>query len=152
VTAEKLMYERALEMSRTAAVNELTNTDLDGGEVSYRTAIYMLQAILEVDEEVSQRSGVKKDPSADDELINGLESEDRATVQKRELYQLFHMVIIIDRIIVLEHVKSRLRQLKKKLEIQKAAKRNSMNLPPSYTPPARISSSPAPNLAHTPPR
>jgi len=92
VTAEKLMYDRALEMSRTAAVNELTNTDLDGGEVSYRTAIYMLQAILEGDEEVSHKSGVKKESNTDDELINGLESEDRATVQKRELHQPIHAI------------------------------------------------------------
>ena len=154
VTAEKLMYDRALEMSRTAAVNELTNTDLAGGEVSYRTAIYMLQAILEGDEEVSRKSGLKRDSNTDDELINGLESEDRATVQKRELHQPFHACkIIINRIfLVLEHVKSRLRQLKKKLEIQKATRRNSMNLPQSHTSPARISSSPAPNLGHTPPR
>ena len=73
-------------------MNELTNTDLDGGEVSYRTAIYMLQAILEGDEEVSHKSGVKKESNTDDELINGLESEDRATVQKRELHQPIHAI------------------------------------------------------------
>ena len=80
VTAEKLMYDRALEMSKTAAVNELVNADLEGGEVSYRTAIYMLQAILEGDDDVPRR-GSKR---ADNELVNGLESEDRATVQKRK--------------------------------------------------------------------
>lgn len=86
VTAEKLMYDRALEMSKTAAVNELVNADLEGGEVSYRTAIYMLQAILEGDDEVGKRSGNSKgDTKADNEIVNGLESEDRATVQKRKV-------------------------------------------------------------------
>lgn len=85
VTAEKLMYDRALEMSKTAAVNELVNADLEGGEVSYRTAIYMLQAILEGDDDVGKRSsGSKWDTRADNEIVNGLESEDRATVQKRK--------------------------------------------------------------------
>jgi serine/threonine-protein kinase ULK2 len=83
VTAEKLMYDRALEMSRFAAVNELTNTDLEGGEVSYRTAIYMLEAILDSDDDGSSRGRGKKE-KAEDELINGLESEDRATVMKRK--------------------------------------------------------------------
>jgi len=73
-------------MSRAAAVNELVNTDLEGCEISYRTAILMLEAVLESDEEMpskksaSQRKAIK----AEDELINGLESEDRATVQKSE--------------------------------------------------------------------
>ena len=84
VTAEKLMYDRALEMSRSAAVNELTGTDLEGGEVSYRTAIYMLEAILDDDGEIFNRRGGKKERS-EDETIDGLESEDRATVMKRTL-------------------------------------------------------------------
>ncbi|RAH57172.1 serine/threonine-protein kinase ATG1 [Aspergillus piperis CBS 112811] len=53
VTAEKLMYERALEMSRVAAINEITGEDLAGCEISYVTAIRMLEAILD-DVEVSR--------------------------------------------------------------------------------------------------
>ena len=47
VTAEKLMYERAVEMSRTAAVNELVGEDLAGCEIAYTTAIRMLEAVLD---------------------------------------------------------------------------------------------------------
>jgi serine/threonine-protein kinase ULK/ATG1 len=77
VTAEKLMYDRALEMSRTAAVNELVGTDLPGCELNYHTAILMLQAILEDEEEASNRRF-----EADE--IDGLETEDRQNIQKRE--------------------------------------------------------------------
>jgi serine/threonine-protein kinase ULK/ATG1 len=77
VTAEKLMYERALEMSRSAAVNELTGHDLPGCELNYSTAIFMLEAILEDEEESSSRR-------LDGEEINGLESEDRQSIQKRK--------------------------------------------------------------------
>ncbi|CAG8443394.1 4108_t:CDS:10 [Diversispora eburnea] len=45
--AEKLLYDRACEMSRQAAVNELTGQDLPGCERAYQSAIYMLNAILE---------------------------------------------------------------------------------------------------------
>lgn len=81
VTAEKLMYDRAVEMSRTAAINELTNEDLEGGERSYRTAIHLLEAVLDDDERdvLGQRLGRK-----DDEIISGLEMEDRKTVEKRK--------------------------------------------------------------------
>ncbi|KAK2629869.1 hypothetical protein QTJ16_000689 [Diplocarpon rosae] len=51
ITAEKLMYDRALEMSRTAAINEIANEDLPGCEISYVTAIRMLEAVLENDDE-----------------------------------------------------------------------------------------------------
>ena len=47
VTAEKLMYTRALEMGRQAAVNELVGEDLPGCEISYVTAIRMLEAVVE---------------------------------------------------------------------------------------------------------
>ncbi|CAG8477602.1 4241_t:CDS:10 [Ambispora gerdemannii] len=44
---EKLLYDRALEMSRQAALDELENVDLLGCERAYQTAILMLQAILD---------------------------------------------------------------------------------------------------------
>lgn len=77
VTAEKLMYDRALEMSRTAAVNELVSTDLPGCDLNYWTAILMLEAILEDEDESSSRK-------LDGEEINGLETEDRQSIQKRK--------------------------------------------------------------------
>ncbi|KAK9466510.1 kinase-like domain-containing protein [Lipomyces arxii] len=49
VTAEKLIYDRALEMSRAAAINELVGDDLHGCETAYETALWMLQSILDQD-------------------------------------------------------------------------------------------------------
>ncbi|KAH6612526.1 Serine/threonine-protein kinase atg1 [Boeremia exigua] len=109
VTAEKLMYDRALEMSRTAAVNELVSTDLPGCDLNYWTAILMLEAILEEEDESSSRK-------LDGEEINGLESEDRQSIQK-----------------LLEQMRSRHRALKKKLDVQKAQKRNSITSSPYQT-------------------
>jgi serine/threonine-protein kinase ULK/ATG1 len=76
VTAEKLMYERAIEMSRTAAVDELTGHNLPSCDINYSTAIAMLEAILEDEDESSSRK-------LDSEEINGLETEDRQMIQKR---------------------------------------------------------------------
>jgi len=87
-------------MSRLTAINELTNTDLEGGEVNYWTAIHMLEAILDDNElDVLGRPIVKRD----DDIVNGLESEDRATVQQ-----------------VLDQLRNRLRSLKQKLKTQRA--------------------------------
>jgi serine/threonine-protein kinase ULK/ATG1 len=47
VTAEKLMYDRALEMSRASAVNELVGDDLPGCEIAYVTSLRLLEAVLE---------------------------------------------------------------------------------------------------------
>ena len=78
VTAEKLMYERALEMSRTAAVNELVGVDLPGCDLNYWTAILMLEAILEdEDEAASQKLG--------SEELDSLEQDDRQSIHKRML-------------------------------------------------------------------
>lgn len=66
VVAEKLIFDRALEISRNAAVNELVKEDLKGCELAYSTAIWMLEALL--DEE-----------SPD---VEKLDEEDRAMVEK----------------------------------------------------------------------
>lgn len=66
IVAEKLIFDRALEISRNAAVNELVKEDLKGCELAYSTAIWMLEALL--DEE-----------GAED---GKLDSEDRVTVEK----------------------------------------------------------------------
>jgi serine/threonine-protein kinase ULK/ATG1 len=117
VTAEKLMYDRALEMSRTAAVNELVSADLPGCDLNYWTAILMLEAILEEEDESSSRK-------LEGEEINGLESEDRQSIQK-----------------LLEQMRGRHRALKKKLEMQKVQKRNSITSAPSPYPASRGSPS-----------
>lgn len=66
VIAEKLIFDRALEISRNAAVNELVKEDLKGCELAYSTAIWMLEALLD-------------DSSSDEEK---LDDDDRAMVEK----------------------------------------------------------------------
>lgn len=84
VTAERLMFERAVEMSRAAAVSELVNEELGDCEISYVTAIMLLEAVLDADDEpLMRRPSSKKDKPAD-EIINGMETEDRQTVIKRK--------------------------------------------------------------------
>lgn len=66
IVAEKLIFDRALEISRNAAVNELVKEDLKGCELSYSTAIWMLEALLDED-------------GGDDGRLDG---EDKVTVEK----------------------------------------------------------------------
>ena len=84
VTAEKLMFERAVEMSRTAAVNELVGEGMNDSELSYVTAILLLEAVLESDEEPLMRKPSAKKDAPGDEIVNGMVSEDRQTVIKSE--------------------------------------------------------------------
>lgn len=86
VTAEKLMYDRALEMSRTAAINELTSEDLAGCEIAYVTAIRMLEAVLE-DDGLHSPSGQSRNQQhssqvGDKSTVDGLQGEDRQVVVK----------------------------------------------------------------------
>lgn len=88
VTAETLMYDRALEMSKSAAVNELVGDDLWGCEMSYLTAIMLLEAILEDDDEPSSKKIISdkaaKSSSIEEGAVNGVEAEDRKVVLKRK--------------------------------------------------------------------
>lgn len=139
-TAEKLMYERALEMSRSAAVNELVGEDLPGCELSYVTAIQMLEAILQDDEE----SNTKAKAAATDQglrssnpeggSVNGVEAEDRQVVLK-----------------LVASMRKRLAALRKKLEV--IAKHNTAAPP---TAPTKPMPNPTPTfrpaVASTPPK
>ena len=84
VTAEKLMFERAVEMSRAAAVSELVGEELNDCQIGYVTAIMLLEAVLESDDEPLMRKPSAKKDKPPDEIINGMETEDRQTVIKRE--------------------------------------------------------------------
>jgi serine/threonine-protein kinase ULK/ATG1 len=94
VTAEKLMYDRAIEMSRSAAINEIANEDLHGCEISYITAIRMLEAVLENDDELPQRhraSSLRNDrdiPPEGEGVVNGINVDDRQAVMKG-IYPIF---------------------------------------------------------------
>lgn len=85
-TAERLMYDRAIEMSRSAAINEIANEDLLGCEISYITAIRMLEAILEKDDdEQPKKASVTQDAEkVADDPVNGINVDDRDSVKKRE--------------------------------------------------------------------
>ncbi|EFY88904.1 Serine/threonine-protein kinase [Metarhizium acridum CQMa 102] len=85
ISAEKLMYDRALEMSRAAAIDEVTNDNLPGCKISYRTAIRMLEAVLDNDDdEVSRRLSSGKEPtrSLPKEAGSELDSDEEAHVRK----------------------------------------------------------------------
>ncbi|KAH6844448.1 MAP/microtubule affinity-regulating kinase 4 [Alternaria alternata] len=107
VTAEKLLYDRSLEMSRQAAIDELTGHNLADCDINYWTAITMLQAVLEEEED-------SPNDKADAEEINGLDGEDRRSIQK-----------------LLEQMRSRQRALKKKLDVLRAQKRTSITSAPA---------------------
>ena len=87
VSAEKLMYLRALEMSRSAAVNELVCDDLPGCEIAYVTAIRMLEAVLEDDDELPAKRIVASDrdssgTKSEGDDFNLVNPEDRESVLK----------------------------------------------------------------------
>lgn len=125
VTAEKLMYDRAIEMSRTAAVNELVSTDLPGCDLNYWTAILMLEAILEDEDESPSRK-------FEGEEINGLETEDRQSIQRRtsRSSSIDDPETRADVLLVLEQMRGRHRTLKKKLENHRTQNRNSITSSP----------------------
>ncbi|CAK7205762.1 Serine/threonine-protein kinase [Sporothrix eucalyptigena] len=90
VSAEKLMYDRAVEMSRAAAIGEISNDDLAGCELSYMTAICMLEAVLDTDDEPLRRrssasgtSNNAKDEkaAAKDDEGSDINTEDQKTVE-----------------------------------------------------------------------
>lgn len=88
-TAEKLMYDRALEMSRAAAINELTGDDFPGCEIAYVTAIRMLEAVLEDDEPQPSGQGNTADKGEHQKdrekiMLDGVQVEDRQVVEKRK--------------------------------------------------------------------
>lgn len=89
VSAEKIMYDRALEMSKSAAVNELVGQDLEGCERSYITAILLLEAVLEDDDEPlpkkhSAQDKTSKGSRPEEDAVNGVEAEDRMAIVKCE--------------------------------------------------------------------
>lgn len=88
ISAEKLMYERAVDMSRNAAINEISNEDLPGCEISYVTAISMLEAVLDNDDDLPKRrsiSGSSKDErllSLREDVSSNMNPDDQQAVQK----------------------------------------------------------------------
>jgi serine/threonine-protein kinase ULK2 len=90
ISAEKLMYDRAIDMSRTAAIDEIANEHLEDCEAYYKTAIQMLEAVLDLDEDLSRvRSGSgNKDGRVDmiSEKTEPIDVEDRQAVLKSKCF------------------------------------------------------------------
>jgi serine/threonine-protein kinase ULK/ATG1 len=86
ISAEKLMYDRAIDMSRTAAIDEIANERLADCEAYYITAIQMLEAVLDLDDDSSRaRPGsAAKDVRIDmlNEKADPIDGEDRHAVMK----------------------------------------------------------------------
>ncbi|KAL8721276.1 MAG: hypothetical protein Q9225_002018 [Loekoesia sp. 1 TL-2023] len=160
VTAEKLMYDRALEMSRSAAVNELVGEDLPGCEIAYITAIRMLEAVLEDDDEFVQKKPAStekdsKNVEAEESSTSGVEAEDRKVVKKSKLRRPRGLNLNVDSFIVVMSIRTRLAALKKKMQmISKRTSSANQPLPPG-TKPSSAANIPAPTfpaVAGTPPR
>lgn len=141
VTAERLMYERALEMSKAAAIQELVGggrEDWPSCELSYVTAICLHEAVLENDDELSFTLPSESKTKSDEDLINGLGKEDRATVVQ-----------------MITSTKTRLDGLRKKIATysaqQNMPKRLSATSLPRGISRASSTSSPVPSM-DTPPR
>ncbi|KAI5965848.1 ATG1 [Candida pseudojiufengensis] len=82
VVAEKLLFDRALEMSRNAAVNELVKEDLHGCELSYSTAIWMLEAVLDEDDDIDNQNSNNNNNNNGENNFKKLDDEDRIMVEK----------------------------------------------------------------------
>lgn len=157
VTAEKLMYDRAVEMSRAAAVNELVGEELEDCKRSYMTAIHLLEAVLEGDDEpLLPRMGGNKNRS-NDEVINGMKSEDRKTVMTSKYILSGLGECILTNLIVIQGTKARLQVVRQKLAAQQqaqqaAGKRLSVGSAAPTKPLPRASPSTSPAIVGTPPR
>lgn len=161
VTAEKIMYDRAVEMSRSSAINELTGEDLPACEINYATAIRLLEAVLEDDDDsLSKKSSNpsekgRKSNSDEDAPINGLEAEDRKAVKNRKckinsLIMLQAQELVTDICIVVASIRGRLVALRKKLQVihKRASTPTNGNQPKSTANPHR----PSPPISSTPPK
>lgn len=89
ISAEKLMYDRAIDMSRTAAIDEIANEHLADCEAYYITAIRMLEAVLDVDDDSHRvRIGLKEGREERAEGNGDLDVEDRKVVNRSKLFPL----------------------------------------------------------------
>ena len=153
VSAEKIMYARALEMGRGAAVNELVGEDLPGCDVSYVTAIRLLEAVLENDDEIGSKKLIASEKEqtgsgADsDDLVN---AEDRAAVVKGKLMFATQRKGACLRIqIVIQSFRSRLIALRKKVKAlsERPVASNPTPKPSSRSPASRSPASKSPVAA-----
>ncbi|KAI9817008.1 MAG: Serine/threonine-protein kinase ulk2 [Phylliscum demangeonii] len=155
VTAEKLMYDRALELSRAAAVNELVGEDLPGCEMAYVTAVRMLEAVLETDADVpiEARSGSELHPTTTGP--GGVQADDRQVVEKRAWpvparYRSNRLTFLVAVVVV--GVRVRLGALRKKMAILSKQRQSVAAGPGAALAPTTASAPPLPpHVPATPP-
>ncbi|KAF9325491.1 Serine/threonine-protein kinase [Podila minutissima] len=84
VVIEKMIYERALELSKEAALKELAKEDYAESERSYQTSIWMLHAILDGAGEDGRSEAIEED---DREILNKFirSIENRLTLLRRRI-------------------------------------------------------------------
>ncbi|SMR57448.1 unnamed protein product [Zymoseptoria tritici ST99CH_3D1] len=134
ITAERLMFDRAVEMSTAAAVTELVGQELNDCELGYKTAIMLWEAVLENDDEPLMRKPSSKSQKPATEVINGMETEDRQKVIR-----------------LIDGARARLHSLRKKIHAQQqGTKRSSISGNSTPKPGTPVPS--APSIASTPPR
>lgn len=108
ISAEKLMYDRALEMSKRAAIDEIANVDLEGCVISYITAIYMLEAVLDNDDDsIKKRYSTTIQESPGEDTGTELDNEDQQAITR-----------------MISMIRTRLAMVNKKLEAIKEASRS----------------------------
>lgn len=119
ISAEKLMYDRALEMSRAAAIDEVTNENLPGCEISYLTAIRMLEAVLDSDDDpVSRQLSSGKEPAREAAKDSSeLDSDEEAHVRKSKLFEQLSKTIRMLTILVITMISGRLNMVQKKQQM-----------------------------------
>lgn len=121
VTAEGLMYERALEMSKNAAINELVGENLGDCELSYRTAIILFEAVLEDDDDTPAQAADATEDQEQVPMVSGLPDVNRKAVVDCKSH---NVIVYDDRDSVLtfpsvvEGVKNRLKSLIEKIHAQ----------------------------------
>ncbi|KAF9294323.1 Serine/threonine-protein kinase [Mortierella antarctica] len=84
IVIEKMIYERALELSKEAALKELAKEDYAESERSYQTSIWMLHAILDGAGEDGRSEAIEED---DREILNKFirSIENRLTLLRRRI-------------------------------------------------------------------
>lgn len=121
ISAEKLMYDRALEMSRAAAIDEVTNENLPGCKISYITAIRMLEAVLESDDDAVGRRLANGKEVARGSLENGgdLDSDEEAHVRKSKLAPDYSLIVlrVLTCVAVIKMITGRLASVTKKQQM-----------------------------------
>lgn len=152
LSAEKLMYDYALDKGHSAGVNEISGVDLPGCEIDYVTAVWLLEAIIEDDDEAApgrSSAAASKQPSksasAEDDAVNGVEAEDREVVLSRKQQRFdpsSRCVGPANDAIVIKQFKERHTALKRKMQIIARRPSSPHHHPNAHQMPAPLSKSP----------